>query len=61
MWFGRKTPDQKAFIWISAEEFLGQAAANDEVYGNTKQGNGGREASPPVPPKESGAFSEPVI
>ncbi|MDP2640497.1 MAG: hypothetical protein Q8Q16_07505 [Betaproteobacteria bacterium] len=36
VWFGRKTPDQKAFIWISAEEFLGQTAANDEVYGNTK-------------------------
>jgi len=35
-WFGRKTPDQRAFVWISAEDFLGLAAANDGVYGATR-------------------------
>ncbi len=29
-WFGRKTPDQRAFVWIRADEFPGRAAANDE-------------------------------
>ena len=34
VWFGRRTPDQRAFVWIPAEDFLGQAAANDEGQGN---------------------------
>ena len=33
VWFGRKTPDQRAFVWIRAEDFLGQTAANDEGQG----------------------------
>ena len=33
VWFGRKTPDQRAFVWIEADEFIGQIAANDECYG----------------------------
>ena len=28
-WFGRKTPDQRAFVWIRADEFVGKVAAND--------------------------------
>ena len=35
-WFGRKTPDQRAFVWIKADEFLGKVAANDEVRNNGK-------------------------
>lgn len=35
-WFGRKTPDQRAFVWIRADEFLGRVAANDEGYGKYK-------------------------
>ena len=35
-WYGRKTPDQRAFVWIRAEEFLGRVAANDEGPGNGK-------------------------
>ncbi len=35
-WFGRKTPDQRAFVWIRADEFLGRVAANDEGSGNGK-------------------------
>ena len=38
-WFGRKTPDQRAFVWIRAEEFLGKIAANDEAN-NEAKGNG---------------------
>ena len=39
-WFGRKTPDQRAFVWIRSEDFLGTVAANDEAnyeaHGNGK-------------------------
>lgn len=36
VWFGRKTPDQRAFVWIAADEFINSIAANDEVYGKAK-------------------------
>jgi hypothetical protein len=36
IWFGRKTPNQRAFVWIAADELVGQVAANDEVVGNAK-------------------------
>ena len=42
-WFGRKTPDQRAFVWIRAEDFLGPIAANDEANyeaNNEAKGNG---------------------
>lgn len=35
-WFGRKTPDQRAFVWIRAGDFPGKIAANDETHGNGK-------------------------
>ncbi|WP_333839769.1 hypothetical protein [Pelomicrobium sp.] len=34
VWFGRKTPDQRAFVWFQADAFLGEAAANDEMGAN---------------------------
>jgi hypothetical protein len=35
-WFGRKTPDQRAFVWISAEDIAGEPAANDAEFGKGK-------------------------
>ena len=35
-WFGRKTPDQRAFVWIRADEFVGRVAANDGGLGKGK-------------------------
>ena len=35
VWFGRKTPDQKAFVWIDADKFPGSIAANDGIRPNT--------------------------
>ena len=35
-WYGRKTPDQRAFVWFKSADFAGQTAANDVIYGKSK-------------------------
>ncbi len=47
VWFGRKTPDQKAFVWIDAAEFPGSIATNDAIYPNTDNATvAGRDVLP---------------
>jgi len=46
VWFGRKTPDQKAFVWINAEEFRDSIAANGSIYRDTDKGTAGGRSVP---------------